>query len=489
MKLTSLIITMILLPIISFSQVKIGDPTGLPDPKAILELKDSTRGFLLPRLTQAQMNGIASPTDGLLLYNTSANNIYQYKQAFSQWRPIVADSSEWFHDTASNKLYLRRALNNTDSFYYNVGLKKFVYADTRYYRTGYTGIFNLDEGNSDRFIFKTTASRYPRPLTNLFSANGYFVYEVDNDTIALAHPFEASYIGLAADASVTGQATQRISELIGMRAVSSFTGSDSILGITGFSSNVTTRGKGYQDVITGINNATVIRDSVQQIGLLFGINNTVSYSSPLGTPRVLGDYYGYVWGASTAFNNKVDGNAYGILLRNVAAAAPGRNYGVFTNKGVNHFGDSVLVTNLSAFKPREVFDVFSTSSMIIPVGTTAQRPAITYLGMLRYNSDIASPEAFNGSGWINLKSPALSATAILDPPIIANFSTSTVNYTITGAAFGNTVTISPDVALPNGIVIAWAQVSAANTVTIGFSNFSGVPVDLPAQNFYIKVIQ
>lgn len=109
--------------------------------------------------------------------------------------------------------------------------------------------------------------------------------------------------------------------------------------------------------------------------------------------------------------------------------------------------------------------------------------------MLRYNTDNTTPEAYTGSAWVNLKSPVLSSTALLDPPFITNNTTGTVNYTFSGAAIGNTVTISPAAALPSGIVIAWAQVSALNQVTVGFANFSGGGVDLPAQNFYIKVVQ
>ncbi len=77
----------------SFCQVKIGDSTGVVEPTAVLELKDTARGFLLPRMTQTQMNNIVTPPDGLLIYNNTSSSIYQYKQGIGEWRPIVADSS------------------------------------------------------------------------------------------------------------------------------------------------------------------------------------------------------------------------------------------------------------------------------------------------------------------------------------------------------------------------------------------------------------
>jgi hypothetical protein len=478
-----------LLPLCSHAQVKIGNPAGTPDASAVLELSDTARGLLLPRLTQSQMNNIVTPANGLMIFNTTNNGIYQYNQPATQWKPIVADSSEWFFDPSSAKLYLRRALNNQDSFYYNTNTKKFVYADTRYYATSGGGVFNLDEGNSDRFIFKTTASKYLRPYPNLNSANLYAIYSVDNDTLALSHPFEASYYGLASDVTVTPQATQRIAELYGIRSFATSAARDSVSATYAFFNSATIRGKGYHDVVYGINNSVNVRDSTTTIGLLFGIQNRLSYSSPLGTPRIVGDIYGYFGTMSTAFNGKVDGSAYGIFLTNVTAGALGRNFGIYTSKGPSRLGDSVLVTDINAIRPRTVFDINSPTAMILPVGTTAQRPLTGITGMFRYNIDNATPEAYNGTAWVNVKNPILSATGLIDPPFTANNSTGNVNFAFTGAAIGNTVTISPATTLPAGIVIAWAYVSAPNQLTIGFANFSGSGVDLPAQTFYVKVIQ
>jgi hypothetical protein len=488
----SILLATFLLPILSFTQVKIGDPTNPPDPKAILELKDTTRGFLLPRMTQSHMTSIATPPDGLLIYNNTAGSIYQYKQGIGEWRPIIADSSEWVYDISSEKLYLRRALNIGDSMYYNSAWKKWIFADTRFYRSSSgVGSFNLDEGNSDRFVFKTTASKYLRPTTNLFSANGYFVYEADNDTLAANNPFAASYLGLASDVTVLPSATQKLASITALRSFATYAGLDTTFQVTGIQNSVSIRGKGFVEVATGLLNQLGVRDSVQQIGLLYGINNTMSYTSPLGTPRILGDFYGYTASHSAAFNNKVDGNAYAIFLRSITAARPGNNWAIFTMDGLNHFGDSVNITETPSFiKPRAVFDVNATSSMIIPVGNTTQRPSAPITGMLRYNTDNSTPEAYAGiAGWISLKSPVISTTAILDPPSIASGATGFVFYTLTGAATGNTVTISPDVALPSGFFIAWARVSGVNQIQVGFGNISGVPIDLTAQNFYVKLVQ
>jgi hypothetical protein len=171
-----IVLLMLFIVFSSIAQVKIGDTTGAINPKAVLELKDTTRGLLLPRMSTTQMNAIVSPPDGLLVYNNTAKNIYQYKQSNSLWMPIRSDSSDWYLDTSTAKLYLRYGLANKDSIYYHTTKKKFLFADTRFYTTSSGFVFNLDEGNYDKFVFKATASRFPRDPINLNSANIYSIF-------------------------------------------------------------------------------------------------------------------------------------------------------------------------------------------------------------------------------------------------------------------------------------------------------------------------
>jgi hypothetical protein len=50
---------------------RVGIGTLTPNPAAILDLSSTTRGMLLPRMTTAQRDAIASPPDGLVVYNTT----------------------------------------------------------------------------------------------------------------------------------------------------------------------------------------------------------------------------------------------------------------------------------------------------------------------------------------------------------------------------------------------------------------------------------
>jgi hypothetical protein len=44
----------------------------------------------------------------------------------------------------------------------------------------------------------------------------------------------------------------------------------------------------------------------------------------------------------------------------------------------------------------------NTGAFRIPVGNTAQRPAVAAAGMIRFNTTLASTEFYNGTTWISI---------------------------------------------------------------------------------------
>jgi hypothetical protein len=216
---------------------------------------------------------------------------------------------------------------------------------------------------------------------------------------------------------------------------------------------------------------------------MYGMRNSVTRSST-ATGRVTGNIYGY-YGSMSGFAGTVDGTMYGIFLNPVTNGTTRRNYGIFTSLGLNRFGDSVLITNVGATLPRAVVDINATSAMIVPTGTTANRPVTGVTGMVRYNSSIATLETYNGTEWSGI----LRNTQSIDIPNIVANGNVTVTATVTGATVGSVVYVSPSAVLPTSIVIAWARVSAVNTVQISFNNVSAAAVNPAAQNFSIRVIQ
>ncbi len=75
----SFLVFFIALAHISFCQVSIGG--NPPDSSAILDLQSTERGLLLPRLSTTEMNNIAAPNPGLIVFNTSVNTIFYFDGA------------------------------------------------------------------------------------------------------------------------------------------------------------------------------------------------------------------------------------------------------------------------------------------------------------------------------------------------------------------------------------------------------------------------
>ncbi len=64
---------------------QIGIGTITPNASAVLDITSTTQGLLTPRMTTAQRIAIATPTDGLLVYDTTIKSFYFYSSATSLW--------------------------------------------------------------------------------------------------------------------------------------------------------------------------------------------------------------------------------------------------------------------------------------------------------------------------------------------------------------------------------------------------------------------
>jgi hypothetical protein len=56
-------------------------------PSAQLQINSTIRGFLPPRMTTAQINAIASPANGLTVYNTDLNKLCVYE--LNAWKQVT----------------------------------------------------------------------------------------------------------------------------------------------------------------------------------------------------------------------------------------------------------------------------------------------------------------------------------------------------------------------------------------------------------------
>lgn len=71
---------------------KVGIGTSSPNPSAILEVSSTSKGILPPRMSESERNSIASPTAGLLVYQTTAPAGYYYYNG-TNWIGITGTGS------------------------------------------------------------------------------------------------------------------------------------------------------------------------------------------------------------------------------------------------------------------------------------------------------------------------------------------------------------------------------------------------------------
>lgn len=66
---------------------QLGIGIGTPNASAILDVTSTTKGALLPRMTDAEIRAIPSPANGLLAYNTTLNKLCVYES--STWKQVT----------------------------------------------------------------------------------------------------------------------------------------------------------------------------------------------------------------------------------------------------------------------------------------------------------------------------------------------------------------------------------------------------------------
>lgn len=74
--------------------VAINNDNSTPDPSAMLDVKSTTKGLLIPSMTTTQRNAIVSPAEGLIIYNTTTNELNQRQGG--AWK-FFLNSDYWVH--------------------------------------------------------------------------------------------------------------------------------------------------------------------------------------------------------------------------------------------------------------------------------------------------------------------------------------------------------------------------------------------------------
>jgi hypothetical protein len=133
-----LVLCLLLTGIKTFSQTGINTPT----PEAALDIVSDKSGILIPRMTASQIEQVASPTEGELVFSTTNTGTTVNLVGFwfydgTVWKPVVANSSAGINIYNSDGTLTGNRIVSMDSHSLNVGPDKlFISGDT----TGNVGV-------------------------------------------------------------------------------------------------------------------------------------------------------------------------------------------------------------------------------------------------------------------------------------------------------------------------------------------------------------
>jgi trimeric autotransporter adhesin len=92
-KLTIIAVILMMLSFMTSAQVAINTDGTAPDPSAMMDVKSTTKGLLIPRMTTSQRLSISSPAEGLMTYDTDLGIVCYYHSG--SWTMVFTPSQGW----------------------------------------------------------------------------------------------------------------------------------------------------------------------------------------------------------------------------------------------------------------------------------------------------------------------------------------------------------------------------------------------------------
>lgn len=486
------IILMLLTSVETFSQnTGISDVTNTPAASAVLDVYSTSKGMLTPRLTQAQRTAIANPATGLLVYQTDgATGFYFYNG--TAWTILSAGAVQW--QTASNGIFY-------NSGFTGVGLSnpssRLTVKDTIEIRrvgavsqllfsnTGSSGDFRIGGDGGDIF-WQGGGGR------NLQMGSYWGTVLTGDRQTAVPMAFSAGSGGTGV--LVKAARDQSIPLAIQPNSATQTANLTEWRNAAGTPLNVVNP-NGNVAIGTSTFDALNPEKLVVDMGVTTSVNAIYAKGS-------INSYL------QTNIRNMSSGNQASSDI--VATANNGTETTNFIDMGINGSGYVYQTGNpietgaandgylLSSGQDFYLVNNNATKSMIFLVGGTAPtNEALRITANELIGMGTSSPQAkldvngnFKlGTGGTVLAGVIKSNVSINDNTLFNYTSTRQITVTVTGATVNGTVLVSPRSALPASISIAWARVSAANTVTIAFTSADTILKNIGNITFDVTVIQ
>lgn len=355
------------------TMAQVGINTIEPDPSSALDITSTTKGLLIPRMATTDRDGIANPTTGLLIFNTTLNDVEYNAGTPSLPKWVSATTSSNGLNTTSGKTQLGGDLTKATTISGLSATNKLAFTGTG------IDMFNVDsstisvDGTNNRIGIGTATPSKTLEVAGEMKGTRVIAYGggglSSNTAVGESSLANASNIG-------TNNLALGFSTL-----QSNSTGSSNVaVGAQASSGNTT----GSSNVAFGrgalINNTTGSGNVV--IGALAGFNNgDGSTASTMNQTILIGNF------ASPKEDNQTNQIAIGHYANGL-----GSNSVVLGN-------DSVVKTALKGnvgigtTEPAAKLDV--AGAIKVGYDSTSTYAA----GMIRFNTTSNKFEGYDGSGW------------------------------------------------------------------------------------------
>lgn len=426
-----------------FAQNNVGIGTNTPNPSSVLDLTATDKGLLVPRMTVAQMNAIAAPAPGLLVFIQDSMSFAYYDGTAATW--MYLPDKDW------------KIVGNTQhSIPASVGIGTSTPLATLHINgtVRFQGLATNATVNDIIVRDPATGELYWRTL-------GTDVWDGDNQTLSTGPLPNTLSISGGNSVTVDTDPTNDFNTGLNFDPVTG------ILSITDANGTLTTNINVLNNIVAGagltgtIAAGTITLDAQAQNGLYV---DPVADAIKLGGPLVEN---------TTITNNAFDlnvnlngGGAFnvqnnGTPLVHVENQAGGR-VGIGTN---TISSPNALLEMVSANKGILVPEMSSATMYSLPVTAPAD------LGVMIFNTDRSVHMYWNGTCWL-----PVGVTICTDFTVDCGTGTGCI-YTSSASnqVFDFIVTLGPppNVAVP--VIIATAGIPQG--VTVNFSATSVVPTD------------
>ncbi|AEW00551.1 hypothetical protein A4D02_24785 [Niastella koreensis] len=313
-----------LLAVVTFGQgVAISAATAVPDASAMLDVQSSSKGVLVPRMTIAQRNAIASPATGLLIFQSDNTPGFYYNSGTPASPVWTALTTSGWNLTGNSGITAGNFIGTTDNA-------------TVLFKTNNTERMNI--GNTGVVMINGTTPKSSLDALEVFGAgaaganNAAFGYPVNGYSAG-------TFCGIYGNNPATGQGVlgENSGSGIGVYGVAGGSGT----GIQGYSgtgigvmgqanSNTMPAIKGYNQHVNGIgivglgNNFTSFPNFGSGAGVVaqgenFGITSFASASTSTVTTNKWAGYFDYLpSGSGFAFiGGRSGATDYAILSNGV----------------------------------------------------------------------------------------------------------------------------------------------------------------------------